>query len=64
MNAKLYIEQIDENKFYVTCGAQNGIMTTEEVVKLLTTDRKIVEEKSFQEQLEEFWASVPVYPRM
>lgn len=64
MNAKLYIEQIDENKFHVTCGAQNGIMTTEEVVKLLTTDRKIVEEKSFQEQLEEFWASVPVYPRM
>ena len=64
MNTKLYIEQIDENKFHVTCGAQNGIMTTEEVVKLLTAERTVVEEKSFQEQLEEFWASKPIYPRM
>lgn len=64
MNTKLYIEQIDENKFHVTCGAQNGIMTTEEVVKLLTTKRTVVEEKTFQEQLEEFWASKPIYPRM
>ncbi len=64
MNTKLYIEQIDENKFHVTCGAQNGIMTTEEVVKLLTAERTVTKEKSFQEQLEEFWASEPIYPRM
>ena len=64
MNTKLYIEQIDENKFHVTCGAQNGIMTTEEVVGLLMTDRKVVSEKSYQEELEEFWASKPVYSEM
>ena len=61
---KLYIEQIDDNKFQVTCGAQNGIMTTEEVIKLLSTEKKKEKEPSFQEQLEEFWASRPIYPRM
>ena len=61
---KLYIEQIDENKFHVTCGAQNGIMTADEVVKLLTADREVVSEKSYQEELEEFWASKPLYSEM
>lgn len=61
---KLYIEQIDDNKFQVTCGAQNGVMTTEEVIKLLSTEKEEKKEPSFQEQLEEFWASKPVYPRM
>lgn len=61
---KLYIEQIDDNKFQVTCGAQNGVMTTEEVIKLLSTKKEEVKEPSFQEQLEEFWASKPIYPRM
>lgn len=61
---KLYIEQIDDNKFQVTCGAQNGIMTTEEVIKLLSIKKEKVKEPSFQEQLEEFWASRPIYPRM
>ena len=61
---KLYIEQIDDNKFQVTCGAQNGIMTTEEVIKLLSTEKKKEKEPSVQEQLEEFWASRPIYPRM
>lgn len=61
---KLYIEQIDDNKFQVTCGAQNGVMTTEEVIKLLSAKKEEVKEPSFQEQLEEFWASKPIYPRM
>ena len=61
---KLYIEQIDNDKFHVTCGTQNGILTTDEVVKLLTANRKVVKEKTFQEQLEEFWESKPIYPRM
>lgn len=61
---KLYIEQIDDNKFQVTCGAQNGVMTTEEVIKLLSAKREGKKEPSFQEQLEEFWASKPIYPRM
>lgn len=61
---KLYIEQIDDNKFQVTCGAQNGVMTTEEVIKLLSTKKEEVKEPSFREQLEEFWASKPIYPRM
>ena len=61
---KLYIEQIDDNKFKVTCGAQNGVMTTEEVIKLLSTKKEEKKEPSFQEQLEEFWASKPIYPRM
>lgn len=61
---KLYIEQIDDNKFQVICGAQNSIMTTEEVIKLLSTKKEEMKESSFQEQLEEFWASKPIYPRM
>jgi len=61
---RLYIEQIDDNKFQVTCGAQNGIMTTEEVIKLLSTKKGEEKQPSFQEQLEEFWASKPIYPRM
>ena len=61
---KLYIEQIGEDKFQVTYGSRVNIMTTDEVMRLLSTKEKKKEEKSYQEQMEEFWASKPIYPRM
>lgn len=61
---KLYIEQIGEDKFQVTYGSRINIMSTNEVMALLSTKEEKKTEKSYQEQMEEFWASKPVYPRM
>ena len=60
----LSIEQLDDNKFKVLEGHTLTILTREQLIHMLCNPPEKVQEKNFQEQLEEFWESEPIYPRM
>lgn len=57
------INKIGDNKYQVIHNFHIDIMTLDEVMILLTTPEEKPQD-DFQMQLEEFWASTPVYPRM
>ena len=63
---KIEVYRLEDNKFQVLHDSYVDIMTLDEVMVLLSTP--VPEEKenkqNFQMQLEEFWNSYPVYPRM
>lgn len=63
---KIEVYRLEDNKFEVLHDGHVDIMTLDEVMVLLSTP--VPEEKedkqNFQMQLEEFWNSYPVYPRM
>lgn len=62
---KIEIYQLEDNKFQVLHDDRVDIMNLDEVMLLLSTPAlKAKAEKNLQMQLEEFWNSYPVYPRM
>ena len=64
---KIEVSRLEDNKFQVLHDGRVDIMNLDEVVVLLSTPAPEAEkedEQNFQMQLEEFWASEPIYPRM
>jgi hypothetical protein len=66
---KIEVSRLEDNKFQVLHDGRVDIMNLDEVVVLLSTPAPKAEaekedEQNFQMQLEEFWASEPIYPRM
>lgn len=62
---KIEIYQLEDSKFQVLHDDRVDIMNLDEVMLLLSTPApKAKAEKEVQMQLEEFWNSYPVYPRM
>lgn len=66
---KIEVYQLEDNKFQVLHDGHVDIMTLDEVMVLLSTPvsktkAEKEDEQNFQMQLEEFWNSYPVYPRM
>ena len=62
---KIEIYQLEDSKFQVLHDDRVDIMNLDEVMLLLSTPAlKAKAEKNLQMQLEEFWNSYPVYPRM
>ena len=66
---KIEIYQLEDNKFQVLHDDRVDIMNLDEVMLLLSTPAPKTkaekeDEQNLQMQLEEFWNSYPVYPRM
>lgn len=66
---KIEIYQLEDNKFQVLHDDRVDIMNLDEVMFLLSTPAQKAkaekeDEQNLQMQLEEFWNSYPVYPRM
>ena len=66
---KIEIYQLEDNKFQVLHDDHVDIMNLDEVMLLLSTPAQKAkaekeDEQNLQMQLEEFWNSYPVYPRM
>ena len=62
---KIEIYQLEDSKFQVLHDDRVDIMNLDEVMLLLSMPAlKAKAEKEVQMQLEEFWNSYPVYPRM
>lgn len=66
---KIEIYQLEDNKFQVLHDDRVDIMNLDEVMLLLSTPAQKAkaekeDEQNLQMQLEEFWNSYPVYPRM
>lgn len=66
---KIEIYQLKDNKFQVLHDDCVDIMNLDEVMLLLSmpapkTKAEKEDEQNLQMQLEEFWNSYPVYPRM
>lgn len=66
---KIEIYQLEDSKFQVLHDDRVDIMNLDEVMLLLSTPAPKVkaekeDEQNLQMQLEEFWNSYPVYPRM
>lgn len=66
---KIEIYQLEDSKFQVLHDDRVDIMNLDEVMLLLSTPAPKAkvekeDEQNLQMQLEEFWNSYPVYPRM
>lgn len=66
---KIEIYQLEDNKFQVLHDDRVDIMNLDEVMLLLSmpapkAKAEKEDEQNLQMQLEEFWNSYPVYPRM
>ena len=66
---KIEIYQLEDNKFQVLHDDHVDIMNLDEVMLLLSTPAQKAkaekeDEQNLQMQLEEFWNSYPIYPRM
>lgn len=63
---KIEVYRLEDNKFQVLHDGHVDIMTLDEVMVLLSTPipEEREDKQNFQMQLEEFWNSYPVYPKM
>lgn len=58
------INVLGDDKYQVIHDGRVDVMSLLEVCLLLSTPIKEEEKKNVQEEVEEFWNSLPAYPRM